>query len=309
MAKARALDKRRKSIRNIRKITRTMELIATARFKKAMDRAHAATAYTRRITQLVADLANSGMEVSHPLLKGREKTERAILLVLTANRGLCGGYNGNVVRTSIARWHELTATVPAVQLEVSGKRGLSAYRYRGLTPTEKYTHFEDRVTFAEVETLANRYLEAYITGQLDRLDVAYMRFTSISKQTAVVETLLPLGSLTDATEAAAAKPTADQKHQTQPTESAGAQSQYEFLPSAESILEEVVPTSFKVKLFKCFLDAAVSEQISRMVAMKAATENADTMIKNLGRAYNRARQSQITGEIMEVLGGVEALKE
>src|SRR5436309_7692611 len=98
MAKARALDKRRKSIRNIRKITRTMELIATARFKKAMNRAHAATAYTRRITQLVSDLAHSGLEVSHPLLAGREKTERAILLVLTANRGLCGGYNGNVVR-------------------------------------------------------------------------------------------------------------------------------------------------------------------------------------------------------------------
>ncbi len=96
MAKARALDKRRKAIRNIRKITRTMELIATARFKKAMDRAHAATAYTRRISQLVADLANSGLEVQHPLLEGRDKTERAVLLMLTANRGLCGGYNGNV---------------------------------------------------------------------------------------------------------------------------------------------------------------------------------------------------------------------
>jgi len=303
MAKARALDKRRKSIRNIRKITRTMELIATARFKKAMDRAHAATAYTKRITQLVSDLANSGMEVSHPLLKGREKTERAILLVLTANRGLCGGYNGNVVRAGAARWQDLTATVPNVQLEVSGKRGISAYRYRGLPTAEKYTHFEDRVTFAEVEVLANRYLEAYVTGELDRLDVAYMRFTSISKQSAVVETLLPLGSLVGSTDGAAAKPkAADQQ------DSAGGQSQYEFLPSAASILEEVVPTSFKVKLFKCFLDAAVSEQISRMVAMKAATENADTMIKNLGRAYNRARQSQITGEIMEVLGGVEALK-
>src|ERR1700675_2604537 len=98
MAKARALDRRRRSVRNIRKITRTMELIATARFKKAMDQAHAATAYTKRITQLVADLANSGLEVSHPLLEGREKTSRAIVLMLTANRGLCGGYNGNVQR-------------------------------------------------------------------------------------------------------------------------------------------------------------------------------------------------------------------
>src|ERR1700677_4315372 len=104
MAKARALDKRRKSIRNIRKITRTMELIATARFKKAVDRAHAAAAYTRKITQLVADLANSGLEVRHPLLAGRETTHRATLLVLSANRGLCGGYNGNIQRASFARY-------------------------------------------------------------------------------------------------------------------------------------------------------------------------------------------------------------
>src|ERR1700761_2646836 len=104
MAKARALDKRRKSIRNIRKITRTMELIATARFKKAMDRAHSAAAYTRRITQLVADLASSGLTVSHPLLEPRETTEHATLLVLTANRGLCGGYNSNILRAAFARY-------------------------------------------------------------------------------------------------------------------------------------------------------------------------------------------------------------
>src|SRR5881227_2728440 len=112
MAKARALDKRRKSIRNIRKITRTMELIATARFKKAMDRAHAATAYTRRITQLVADLAKSGMEVKHPLLEGRENTRRAVLLVLSANRGLCGGYNSSVQRAAFLRLAEMQGQVP-----------------------------------------------------------------------------------------------------------------------------------------------------------------------------------------------------
>ena len=310
MAKARALDKRRKSIRNIRKITRTMELIATARFKKAMDRAHAATAYTKRITQLVADLANSGLEISHPLLKGREKTERGILLVLTANRGLCGGYNSNVVRLGVARWVELQNSVPHMELEVSGKRGLSAFRFRGFTPNERYTHFEDKVTLEQVNVLANRYLAAYADGELDRLDVAYMQFHSVSKQTAVVETLLPLGALVGpdvAAKAAAAKKERDEGHV--PTTTNGhVQKQYEFLPSAASILEEVVPTSFKVKLFKCFLDSAVSEQVARMIAMKAATENADDMIKTLSRDYNRARQSQITGEIMEVLGGVEALK-
>src|SRR5688572_23298588 len=121
MAKARALDKRRKSIRNIRKITRTMELIATARFKKAMDRASAATAYTTRITKLVSDLAQSGLTVSHPLLEARESTQNAILLVLTANRGLCGGYNGSVIRTAVPRLAELHSAASEVRLEVSGK--------------------------------------------------------------------------------------------------------------------------------------------------------------------------------------------
>src|SRR4029453_3306860 len=124
MAKARALDKRRKSIQNIRKITRTMELIATARFKKAMDRAAAATSYTRRITQLVSDLANSGLEVDHPLLKKRDEINHATLLVLSANRGLAGGYNSNIVRAALVRYEELKSSVPRVSLELSGKRGI-----------------------------------------------------------------------------------------------------------------------------------------------------------------------------------------
>jgi F-type H+-transporting ATPase subunit gamma len=294
MAKARALDKRRKSIRNIRKITRTMELIATARYKKAMDRATAATAYTKRITQVVADLANAGLEVSHPLLEAHDKNERAILLVLTANRGLCGGYNGSVFRAGVARYEELKQAYPHLEVEIAGKRGIAAAKFRKVNLAQAYTQFNDQPQFAEVDAIATRYLEAYATQKLDRLDVAYTKFVSSSKQMAVVETLLPLGSL----EGADAK---------QDTDKSG-ESMYEFLPSAASILEEVVPASFKAKLFKCFLDAAVSEQLARMVAMKSATENASEMIRSLSSDYNRARQGQITGEIMEIIGGVEALK-
>jgi len=291
MGNARALDRRRKSIRNIRKITRTMELIATARFKRAMDRAAAAAAYTRRITELVRDLARAGLAVSHPLLETRPETRRATLLVLTANRGLCAGYNSGVIRQAAARLAELQQTVPEVRLEVSGKRGVSAFRFRRVQPEEAFTHFEDKPTFEEVELLGNRYLEAYTASELDRLDVAYTRFESLSQQQATVETLLPLAGLEEVGD----------------DEEEAGESQYEFLPSARSILDEVVPASFKVKFFKCFLDAAVSEQIARMIAMKAATENADTMIHNLSAAYNRARQTQITSELLEVLGGAEAL--
>ncbi len=293
MAKARALDKRRKSIRNIRKITRTMELISTARFKRAMDRALAAAAYTRRITALVGHLAHSGLEVTHPLLLPRPEPRRAILLVLTGNRGLCGGYNSAVLRQAYPRWGELKKTVAESRLEVSGKRGIGAFRFRKIQPDEQYIHFEDKPTFAEVELLANRYLEAILSGGLDRLDVDYTKFESLSRQYATVETLLPLAALEGADE----------------NNSLEHEREYEFLPSAASILDEVVPASFKVRLLKSFLDAGVSEQIARMVAMKAATENADEMIGHLSMAYNRARQGQITGELLEIIGGAEALNE
>ncbi len=185
-------------------------------------------------------------------------------------------------------------TCPRSRLEVSGKRGISAFRFRSIPPDEQFTHFEDKPSFEEVELLANRYLEAYLAGRLDRLDVAYTQFESLSRQHAVGRDAAAAGRDLDG---------GDGRAQT-----AGREPQYEFLPSAESILDEVVPASFKVKLFKCFLDAAVSEQIARMVAMKAATENADAMIGNLSMAYNRARQSQITGEMLEIIGGAEALK-
>ena len=294
MANARALDNRRKSVKNIKKITRTMELIATARFKQAMDRATAATGYTQRITQIVNDLAKSGLEVSHPLLEKREETKAATLLVLTSNRGLCGGYNGNVLRSAVDRKTELEKSSGSLDLQVSGKRGLAGLKFRGIEVSNSYTHFEDKPSFAEVSEVANGFLDAYIAGTIDRLDVVYTQFISVSKQRSVVETLLPLDSIGDVSESDDSKSTQE--------------SIYEFVPSPKSILEEVVPTSFKVKLFKCFLDAAVSEQIARMIAMKSATENASEMIKQLSMEYNRARQSQITGEIMEIIGGVEALE-
>ncbi len=296
MANPRLLDKRRKSIKNIRKITRTMELIATARFKKAMDRATAATAYTNRMTKLVGDLMASGLEVRHPLLEVREKVQNATLLVLTANRGFCAGFNGNVVRAAAIRWEELKAEVPNCRLEVVGKKGIAAMKFRSLAVHQSYTNFEDKPAFSEIDVIASRYLDEYSTGKLDRLDVVYTRFVSIARQQVAVETLLPLGAIS--AEAATAGDS---------TSEVARSAIYDFVPSPESILEEVVPASFKIKLFKCFLDSAVSEQIARMVAMKSATENAQDLIHRLSMQYNRARQSRITSELMDVIGGVEAL--
>lgn len=297
MANIRQLDKRRKSVRNIRKITRTMELIATARFKKAMDRASAATDYTKRITQIVQDLANSGTSVSHPLLEAHESIEAVDILVLTANRGLCGGYNGSVVRVASQRRSEIIEQANAGQTSVSGKRGISAFRFAGVPIEKTYTQFDDQPSFDEVSKIADELIYRYVSGQVDRVDVAFTKFVSSSKQLPVVETLLPFAGFE----------VGSKETPVGGSEPGTIRDDYEFLPNASAILQEVVPASFRARLFKCFLDAAVSEQIARMVAMKSATENAGDIIKSLSRTYNRARQSKITQEIMEIIGGVEAL--
>lgn len=292
MAKARAIVKRLKAVKNIRKITKTMELIATARFKKAMDRATEAAAYTKKISEIVADLSATNLTFTHPLLKAHETQTNGILLILTSNRGLCGGYNGAVLRPALARQKELKGSLN-LSVECSGRRGLAFLKYQQINVTEQFTNFEDKPSFDEVEAIANRYIELYCSGKLDRLDIAYTKFESASRQRPVVETLLPIGSLGGG---AGGSPATEKKID------------YEFLPSAGEILEEIVPAAFKARLFKCFLDAAVSEQIARRVAMKAATENAGDMIKSLSMQYNRARQSQITSELSEIIGGAAALE-
>ena len=292
MANPRALVTRRKAVRNIRKITRTMELIATARFKKALDRATEAEAYTRKIAELAADLSASAASVAHPLLQKREQVDDSLLLVLGSNRGLCGGYNASVIREANGRIRQLNREGVNLHLEVSGRRIIVYFRYQGVRPEQVYTQFEDRPRFDEVEPIADRYIGRFVRGELDRVEVAYTKFFSAAVQKPVVETLLPLAGA--GADGARAK--------------RGRAVEYEFLPGAEDILQELLPVSFKVRLFKCFLDAAVSEQIARRVTMKQATENADEMIKSLTRQYNRARQAQITKEIAEVIGGAEALK-
>lgn len=291
MAKTRALVKRRRAIQNIRKITRTMELIATARFKKALDRALEAEAFTRKIAELAADLSASATDVKHPLLEKREPVRNTLLLVICSNRGLCGGYNASILREGTGRIRQVRAEGLTLHLELSGKRAIAYYRFQRIAAEQTFTHFEDKPTYQEVEQLANRYLKMYIEGAVDRVDVAYVKFLNAAKQAATVETLLPLSAV----------PVREGAPATRPVE-------YEFLPDAQGILEEILPVSFKVRLFKCFLDAAVSEQIARRVAMKAATENAQEMIRTLTSQYNRARQAQITKEIAEVIGGAEALK-
>lgn len=272
-----------------------MELIATARFKKALDRATQAEAYTRKIAEIAADLTKNAGDVSHPLLAVRV-VHKSLLLVICSNRGLCGGYNGSILREAVGRTRQMQSSGLNFDMELSGKRAIAFFRYQGVKAAQNFTQFEDKPAFLEVETVANRYVQMFVSGQVDRVEVAYMKFITASRQTPVVETLLPLSGM------------AQDVGRPKEEAATGASVNYEFLPSASDILEEIVPAAFKARLFKCFLDAAVSEQIARRVAMKAATENAADLIKDLSQKYNRARQANITKEISELIAGAEALK-
>ena len=171
MANARALDKRRKSIRNIRKITRTMELIATARYKKAMDRAAAVTAYTDRLSQIVNSLADSGTEVRHPLLEQRENPQAGRLLTLSSNRGLCGGYNASVLRAAVPHIAGMKSDVGNLLVDVSGKRGINGLKFRGIDTNDTYQEFEDQPAYDEVEKIASKCFRQF-RGSLKQSAVA-----------------------------------------------------------------------------------------------------------------------------------------
>ena len=291
MAKARKIVKRRKAVQNIRKITQTMQLIATARFQKCLQRATASKPYTENITAMIETL--SGLEsVDHPLLKPNEDAKHSILLVITSNRGLCGAYNATVLRLAAEHKAKLTGTGITPSIEMVGKKGVTYMRFLGVALAQTITDVEDRIAFSRVAEMAQRYMAAYEAGELARVDVAYTRFHSVGVQRATVAQLLPI------------EPPRTDDEQQRP----GSRPDFEFSPPAEALLKHLIPQTVKVRLFQYFNDAILSEQVARMVAMKAATDAAGDMIKHLTRRYNRARQTQITLELADIVGGSEAVK-
>jgi F-type H+-transporting ATPase subunit gamma len=298
MAKARAIVKRRKAVRNIKKITKTMQMIATAKFQKSLKRAIGTKPYTLKVRELVAELAASIGEVQHPLLREPaegDRTNRIALLVLTSNRGLAGAYNGSVLRAANVFIRQQESAGKTIDLYVFGKKGVSYFNFQKKPITQK-SEAKDIPQFDDIRHLADHFIEQFTGGKIDAVHVAYMNFVSAGVQRAEVTTLLPLSALK-------AK-SGDTKAPAKPHELAI----YEFSPSASELLDELLPLTLKTALFQTFLDATTSEHVARMVAMKSATDNADKMAKALTMQYNRARQSQITTELSEIMGGVEAMK-
>jgi F-type H+-transporting ATPase subunit gamma len=296
MAKARAIVKRRKAVRNIRKITKTMQMIATAKFQKSLKRATGTKPFTKKVRELVAELAASLGDVDHPLLRrpsAEDQTNRIALLVLTSNRGLAGAYNGSVLRAAGHFIREQKAAGKTIDLYVVGKKGINNFNFQK-TPMVQKTVAQDMPKFVDVEKVAQHFIDEFVGGKLDSVHVAYMNFVSAGQQKAEVMTLLPLAGVANAD-----GKKADAKLHTETV--------YDFMPSAKELLDELLPQTVKSAMFQAFLDATTSEHVARMVSMKSATDNAEKLQKALTMQYNRARQSQITTELSEIMGGVEAM--
>jgi F-type H+-transporting ATPase subunit gamma len=290
MAKSREIIKRRKSVNNIRKITKTMEMIATSRYKRAYDRSVGGAPYTKEISDMVAALSECECAKEHPLLRTNPKADRAILLVLTSNRGLCGGYNGQMIRCALGQLRDLDGANQKVELRVSGKKGIRFFQFFGRRASASYTEFGERLMPEAVDALADELMGLYSGGEVSSVRVVYPQFLVSSYGARSLE-LLPCPR----TAAGEDKPMIRA-------------AEYTFSPSESAIFEELIPMAVRSALYQCFSDAVVSEHLARMRAMKAATDNADQMNKALTRLYNRARQTQITSELMDIIGGVEALK-
>ncbi len=295
MSNRRVLVKRRKSVRNIRKITRTMQLIATARFQAAFNRAVASRPYTEKLAELVADLSRGAGGIEHPLLRSQNPEAPAAIVVVTSMRGLCGGYNAIVLRTAQARLEEWRQAGRKTELRVFGKKGIAYFRYQKEAMAEQNISINDAPRFEQVEPVVNELIEAFLAGRVSEVHVAYMRFYSAGRQRPEIVQLLPL--VETPVDSSTARSAAPKAHSID----------YEFRPDAQTLLAELLPATVRIRLFQAFLDASVSEQIARMVAMKAATEASEEMIKTLSRQYNRARQTHITMELLDIVGGANAL--
>jgi F-type H+-transporting ATPase subunit gamma len=287
--KERVLRRRINSVQSTKKITRAMELIAATRVAKAQQRANEARPYAEQITGVIQDLAEGGADVNHPLLRKVEQVRKVAFVVITSDRGLAGAYNSSVIRAAEREVQALRAEGGDYSLILVGKKAESYFKFRGYRIEAAYHGMSDTPRFEDARTLAEKVGELFIGGDVDQVELVYTRFISMGSQQVVVRRFLPL--------------------QTRERETGGeALATFEFEPSPEGVLEALLPRYVEARLYAALLDAAASEHANRQRAMKAATDNAEELIIKLTRAMNRARQDSITTEIMEIVGGAEALR-
>ena len=285
--KLREVRRRIRSVKSTQKITRAMELIAASRIVKATARTHAAKPYADEISKIVAELVRRGGGGAE-LLAPRDGNRVGVIAV-TADRGLAGAYNTNVLKLVEAERRREGAEF---SLYAYGRKALSFYRFRNVTPVAHWQGFSDTPPYTVAKEIGKQVTDDYVAGRVDKVLIAYTGFQSMLTQTPLIEQLLPV---------LAPEPKPDAEPAT------GLQADVEFEPDADAILESLLPRYVESRVFSALLNAAASEHAARRRAMKAATDNADELIKILTRDANRARQAEITTEISEIVGGAEAL--
>jgi len=286
MAKGRELKRRIKTVENTRKITRTMELVATSRMKRAQDRVTAARPYARALGDVIAGLYSPDLADRFPLLRQPERARKAAVILLTSNRGLCGGFNANLIREARGLLRKLRDQGTDIELHVVGRKGIGYFRYVGQQMASQRTDITDRPRAEDAASLVEGLMTDFVSGALDAVYVVYAQFRSAISTPPKSERLLPV----------------------EPPKKTGPLPDYLLFPSAEAILTELLPSYVRNAVYRALVETAAGEQGARRTAMKNATDNASEMMNTLTRTFNRARQAGITQEIAEIVGGAAALE-
>lgn len=290
MAKGRELKGRIKSVENTRKITRTMEMVATSKMKRAADRVSSARPYALALGEVLSQVYTPELAERFPLLRRPAQLRRVAHVILTANRGLCGAFNTNLIRESRARLAEFEKQGISVELHVVGRKGIGFFKYLGRDLAAQRADIGDKPTSADAASLIDALMTRYAAGDLDAVYITYAKYKSALSTPPSTEQVLPVVAPVSASgEAAVAR-------------------DFILAPSADTILEALLPLYVRNTVYRALVETAAGEQGARRTAMKNATDNATEMLQLLKRTYNSARQAQITQEIAEIVGGASALQ-
>ena len=291
----RVLRRRITSVQSTKKITRAMELIATTRVAKAQQRANAARPYAAKITDVIEDLAAQGTDISHPLFRFEENIQKVGFLMISSDRGLAGPYNSQVIRTAERELFASQTEGKGYELVIIGRKARDYFDFRNYSIAESFEKMSDTPAYEDARRVAAAVTDLFTSKTVDEFLLIYTEFKSLGVQRIVVRRLLPLAALTEIVGEKVGEGTQ--------------RASFEFEPSPEGVLEALLPRYIESRIFSAMLDASASEHANRQRAMKAATDNAEDLIVGLSRQMNRARQDAITTEIMEIVGGAEALKD
>ena len=305
MASQKDVKTRIASIKNINKITRAMEMVAAARLRRAEERIEKLRPYAQGIRKMTRQAAeNAGGIPQHPVLIEREQEKRVGVVLITGDRGLAGAFNTNIIRDGMRLGRELTQDGKEPAFYAVGRKGVSALTFRKQDLSGEYTGFTDRPGYANAREIGDELTARYVDEELDRVELVFNRYVSPLTQHVWRQTLLPLQQAEVIGEGSGEE---EQSEEQSEIEEAHSRSSWEYEPEAEQLLGQLVPEYVNISVYRALLESAASELGARMTAMRNAAENAETMMDDLTLEMNRARQAEITQEILEVVGGAEAL--